>query len=164
MVNPPQRIALKSAVWQFSRHPAVQLRTTTATSARSEGAALTGAVPTNAVPTGVALGTTSLLDASGYIVTRRRATVAAKITGKVIEVSLQEGQRVEAGHVIARLDDSNARAALAQSEAQVKQAEAVVGSSQTAYEDALPSLAACCRNNRSESSSTHIRTGTFRVP
>ena len=43
---------------------------------------------------------------------RRRATVASKITGKVIEVSLEEGQRVESGQIIARLDDSNARAAL----------------------------------------------------
>jgi RND family efflux transporter MFP subunit len=113
------------------------------TGAVPTGAVPTGAVPTGAAPTGVPLGparpgTTSLLDASGYIVARRRATVAAKITGKVIEVSLQEGQRVEAGQIIARLDDSNARAALAQSEAQVKQAEAVVASSQTAYEDALP--------------------------
>ena len=83
-------------------------------------------------------GAPSLLDASGYVVARRRATVASKITGKVIEVSLEEGQKVEKGQIIARLDDSNARAALAQSEAQVKQAEAVVNSAQTAYEDALP--------------------------
>ena len=80
----------------------------------------------------------SLLDASGYVVARRRATVASKITGKVIEVSLEEGQRVESGQIIARLDDSNARAALAQSEAQVKQAEAVVASAQSAYDDAAP--------------------------
>jgi RND family efflux transporter MFP subunit len=80
----------------------------------------------------------SLLDASGYVVARRRATVASKITGKVIEVSLEEGQRVEAGQIIARLDDSNARAQLAQSEAQVKQAEAVVAAAQSAYDDALP--------------------------
>ena len=64
--------------------------------------------------------------------------MASKITGKIIEVSLEEGQRVESGQIIARLDDSNARAAWAQSEAQVKQAEAVVTSAQTAYRDALP--------------------------
>ena len=64
--------------------------------------------------------------------------MASKITGKVIEVSLEEGQRVESGQIIARLDDSNARAALALSEAQVKQAEATVAAEQTAYEDAVP--------------------------
>ncbi len=80
----------------------------------------------------------SLLDASGYVIARRRATVASKVTGKVIEVSLEEGQRVESSQIIARLDDSNARAALAQSEAEVNQAEAVVSSAQTAYEDAKP--------------------------
>ncbi len=80
----------------------------------------------------------SLLDASGYVVARRRATVASKVTGKVIEVALEEGQRVEAGQIIARLDDSNARAALAQSEARVKQADAVVAAAQSAYDDAQP--------------------------
>jgi RND family efflux transporter MFP subunit len=83
----------------------------------------------------------SLLDASGYVVARRRATVASKVTGKVIEVSLEEGQRVVAGQIIARLDDSNARAAAAQAEAQVKQAEAVVAAAQSAYDDAVPIFA-----------------------
>jgi RND family efflux transporter MFP subunit len=109
--------------WHFSRSTAVPIRTAAAISLRSG-------------PSSV--GAASLLDASGYIVARRRATVASKITGKVIEVSLEEGQKVESGQIIARLDDSNARAVLAQSEAQVKQAEAVVTSAQTAYEDALP--------------------------
>jgi RND family efflux transporter MFP subunit len=80
----------------------------------------------------------SLLDASGYIVARRRATVSSKVTGKVAKVMLEEGQRVEAGQVIALLDDSNWRAALDQSKAQVQQAEANVASSQTAFDDAKP--------------------------
>jgi multidrug efflux pump subunit AcrA (membrane-fusion protein) len=110
-------------VWYFFRSTAVPVRAAATISPRNESAPL---------------GAASLLDASGYVVARRRATVASKITGKVIEVSLEEGQRVKSGQIIARLDDSNARAALAQSEAQVKQAEAVVTSAQTAYEDALP--------------------------
>jgi RND family efflux transporter MFP subunit len=80
----------------------------------------------------------SLLDASGYIVARRRATVSSKVTGKVVNVMLEEGQRVEAGDVIARLDDANWRAALAQSNAQLQQAEANVASAQTAFDDAKP--------------------------
>jgi len=83
-------------------------------------------------------GTTSLLDASGYIVARRRATVSAKITGKVVKVMLDEGQRVEAGEVIALLDDSNWKASLTQSKALLQQAEANVASAQDAYDDAKP--------------------------
>jgi RND family efflux transporter MFP subunit len=81
---------------------------------------------------------TSLLDASGYVVARRRATVASKVTGKVVKVMLEEGQRVEAGDVIARLDDSTWRAAEGQSVAQLQQAKASVASAQTAFDDAKP--------------------------
>jgi len=104
----------------------------------------TGVLITTAVAQSVAAGSssgvsgTSLLDASGYIVARRRATVSSKVTGKVIKVMLEEGQRVEAGQVIALLDDANWRATLAQSKAQLDQAEANVASTQTAFDDAKP--------------------------
>lgn len=82
----------------------------------------------------------SVLDASGYVVARRMATVSAKITGKVREVMIEEGMRVEEGQVMATLDpiDANAQRALnaarldaarSQSEglqAQLRQAEADV--------------------------------------
>ena len=55
----------------------------------------------------------SVLDASGYVTARRQATVSAKITGKVTEVLIEEGMRVEEGAVLARLDDTEARAQLA---------------------------------------------------
>ncbi len=77
-----------------------------------------------------------LLDASGYVVAQRAATVSAKIPGKVVEVLIQEGQRVQAGQVIARLDDSNARAAAAQAAAQVGQAQANVRLAQAALANA----------------------------
>ena len=54
----------------------------------------------------------SVLDASGYVVARRQATVSSKVTGKVMEVLIEEGQRVKAGQVLARIDDSNTRAQL----------------------------------------------------
>jgi len=56
----------------------------------------------------------SVLDASGYVVARRMATVSAKITGKVREVMIEEGMRVEEGQVMATLDpiDANAQRAL----------------------------------------------------
>lgn len=80
----------------------------------------------------------SVLDATGYVVARRQATVSAKITGRVREVLIEEGQRVEAGQVMATLDpiDADAQRALARSQleaarsqtasvqAQLKEAEA----------------------------------------
>jgi len=54
----------------------------------------------------------ALLNASGYVTPRRRATVAAKITGRVTGVYFDEGMHVQAGQVLATLDDSDARRAL----------------------------------------------------
>ena len=66
-----------------------------------------------------AIGGSAVLNASGYVTARRRATVSSKVTGKVMDVFIEEGQAVRQGQVLARLDDSQARAALAFSEAQV---------------------------------------------
>ena len=60
----------------------------------------------------------SVLTASGYVTPRERATVAAKITGRVTEMLVEEGMKVEKGQVLARLDDAEARAALRSAEAQ----------------------------------------------
>ena len=64
-------------------------------------------------------GPAAVLDASGYVTARRQATVSAKITGKVTEVLIEEGQRVSEGDVLARLDDTEARAQLALARAQL---------------------------------------------
>jgi len=64
----------------------------------------------------------AVLNASGYVTARRRATVSSKITGKVIEVNVEEGRRVAEGQVLARLDDSPPRAALALAQAQAEAA------------------------------------------
>jgi RND family efflux transporter MFP subunit len=61
----------------------------------------------------------SVLDASGYVTARRQATVSAKITGKVAEILIEEGMRVKEGDVLARLDDTEARAQLALTQAQL---------------------------------------------
>jgi RND family efflux transporter MFP subunit len=65
-----------------------------------------------------AAGGTAVLNASGYVTARRRATVSSKVTGKVLEVFIEEGQAVRQGQVLARLDDSQTRAALNVAEAQ----------------------------------------------
>lgn len=62
----------------------------------------------------------SVLNASGYVTARRRATVSSKVTGKVVEVNVEEGMAVRQGQVLARLDDSTLRAALALAEAQLE--------------------------------------------
>ena len=59
-----------------------------------------------AAPTG---GSATVLNASGYVEPRRKATVSAKITGKVTEVLVDEGMVVEEGQILAQLDDSDAR-------------------------------------------------------
>ena len=64
----------------------------------------------------------AVLNASGYVVARRRATVSSKITGKVVEVDVEEGKNVVQGQVLARLDDSTPRASLALAEAQAEAA------------------------------------------
>jgi RND family efflux transporter MFP subunit len=69
----------------------------------------------------------SVLDASGYVTARRQATVSAKITGKVTEVRIEEGMRVEAGAVLARLDDTEAKAQLALARAQLAAAQSQEG-------------------------------------
>ncbi len=78
--------------------------------------------PARALP--AVAGGTSVLDATGYVTARRQATVSAKITGKVRDVRIEEGQRVEAGDVLATLDDAEARADAALRQAQVAAAQA----------------------------------------
>ncbi|RBA87494.1 biotin/lipoyl-binding protein, partial [Xanthomonas oryzae] len=77
----------------------------------------------------------SVLDASGYVVARRIATVSAQVTGKVLQVMIEEGMRVEAGQVMATLDpiETNAQRevgaaqlAAARSQVQNVQAQLVV--------------------------------------
>jgi RND family efflux transporter MFP subunit len=75
-------------------------------------------------PAGREVGTGSVLDASGYVTARRQATVSAKITGKIVEVLIEEGMRVPEGAVLARLDDTEARAQLSLAQAQLVAARA----------------------------------------
>jgi RND family efflux transporter MFP subunit len=59
------------------------------------------------------------LNGSGYVTARRSATVSSKVTGKVIEVLIEEGLTVKEGDVLARLDDTNIKASLRLAEAQL---------------------------------------------
>jgi RND family efflux transporter MFP subunit len=110
-------------------------------SASGTAAAASGAVAGSSSGTAseqAGAGLASVLDASGYIVAQRQATVSAKTTGRLRDLYIQEGQSVKAGEVIARLDDSNSLAALAQARAGVAQAEASMQAAQVALNDARP--------------------------
>jgi HlyD family secretion protein len=82
----------------------------------------------------------SVLNASGYVTARRRATVSSKVTGKVIEVNVEEGMQVRQGQVLARLDDSTTRAALALSRAQLEAARRAVPETEVRLEEARITL------------------------
>ena len=69
----------------------------------------------------------TVLTASGYVTARRRATVSSRVTGKLSEVLVEAGMPVRAGQVLARLDDSVARAALGIADAQVTAARSELG-------------------------------------
>jgi RND family efflux transporter MFP subunit len=93
-----------------------------------------------AVAATAAVAPSSILDASGYVVARRQATVSAKITGKVIMVGIEEGQRVERGQIIARLDDTNAAAGVVQARAELEQSKANLVAAEVAFANATPTF------------------------
>lgn len=66
----------------------------------------------------------TLLAASGYVVARRKAVVSAKIQGRLSELRVEEGSRVQQGDVLAKLDASDYEAQVGRARAQVKHAEA----------------------------------------
>ncbi len=66
----------------------------------------------------------SVLDATGYVVARRQATVSSKATGKVVEVLIEEGVIVEENQLLARLDDSIPRAQYELASSQLESARA----------------------------------------
>ncbi|NOX49050.1 MAG: efflux RND transporter periplasmic adaptor subunit [Gammaproteobacteria bacterium] len=66
----------------------------------------------------------SVLDATGYVVARRQATVSSKATGKVVEVFIEEGLVVSEGQLLATLDDSIPRAQFELAESQLRSSEA----------------------------------------
>jgi HlyD family secretion protein len=59
----------------------------------------------------VGSGRAAVLNASGYVVARRLATVASQVTGRLVDVEIEEGMAVKDGQVLARIDPAIARAA-----------------------------------------------------
>jgi len=82
----------------------------------------------------------AVLNASGYVVARRRATVSSKVTGKVLDVLLEEGQPVREGQILAHLDDTQPRATLALAEAQLASARKAAAEDQARLQQAEVTL------------------------
>jgi len=104
-------------LWWLSRPKALPVQTVVA---RAQSAVSAGSAKT-------------LLNASGYVTARRAATVSSKVTGKVMEVLVEEGKKVEEGQVLARLDASNI-------EAGFRLAQAQLDASRTFLEETKPNL------------------------
>lgn len=104
------------------------------------------AVSEGPIPVDVAIaqapsaGPTAVLDATGYVIARRQATVSSKISGKLVEVLIEEGIEVEADQVLARLDDTDAEAQLDLARARLAAAQARLGEIQVQLEQARRGL------------------------
>ena len=101
------------------------------------------AVRTAARETTVAPADTAVLNASGYVAARRRATVSSKVTGKLIAVAVEveEGMAVREGQVLARLDDSTVRSQLALAETRLGASRQVTAEQEVRLREAELTLA-----------------------
>jgi RND family efflux transporter MFP subunit len=90
-----------AAVWWFKRPAPIPVHTVLVRETTGDGTERT------------------VLNSSGYVTARRQATVSSKITGKVVEVLVEEGMKVQEGQLLARLDDTNIKTSLRLAEAQL---------------------------------------------
>jgi RND family efflux transporter MFP subunit len=81
-------------------------------------------------------GDRTVLNASGYVTARRLATVSSKVTGKVVEIMVEEGMKVREGQVLARLDDSNVKTSLRLAEAQLGHARSALAETEVRIREA----------------------------
>jgi RND family efflux transporter MFP subunit len=88
-------LAVVAAAYALLRENAIEVETATAVATSSGG--------------GSGGGGAAVLNASGYVVARRQATVSAKVTGKISEVLIEEGMEVKEGQLLAKLDDRTSR-------------------------------------------------------
>jgi RND family efflux transporter MFP subunit len=80
--------------------------------------------------------TFTLLNASGYVVAQRKASVAPKTTGTLEWLGVEEGSRVRAGEIIARLENHDVTASRDQAAANLVNARASLEQSQAELRDA----------------------------
>jgi len=68
----------------------------------------------------------SQLNASGYIVAQRKAAVASKVTGRLVELKVEEGSKVTQGQIIARMESTDVAALRDQASANLRSARATL--------------------------------------
>jgi RND family efflux transporter MFP subunit len=112
-------LLLGATVWWHSQAGAIEVQTVVARDANGGGG-----------------GDHTVLNASGYVTARREATVSSKVTGKVMEVLIEEGMKVTNGQVLARLDDSNVKTSLDVAVAQLASAKAALAETEAQLKDA----------------------------
>ena len=84
--------------------------------------------------------TLTLLNASGYVVAQRKAAVASKVTGRLISISVEEGDVVKSGDVIARLENEDVAATQKQASANLEASRAELESAKAELQDAKTNL------------------------
>jgi RND family efflux transporter MFP subunit len=134
VIVPILLIAIALGAWAFTRSGAKEIRVAKATAVAGESR---GAV----------------LNASGYVTPRRRATVSSKVTGKVIDVFIEEGMQVKAGQELARLDASYASRGLALAQAEATAAASALEETRVRIREAQLDYARAEQLARSEISS-----------
>jgi len=115
-------VVVAVVVWWLMRPRAIEVHTAIAREISSNG------------------GERTVLNASGYVTARRAATASSKVTGKVVEVLIEEGRQVKEGEVLARLDDTNVKANLNVAQAQLESAKKGVGETEAQLEQAESEL------------------------
>ena len=115
---------IAGVIYWTRREPVVEIRTAEA-----------------AVRSGAAGAPNAVLNASGYVTARRRATVSSKVTGKVMAIFVEEGKAVRQGQVLARLDDAQLRAMLNVDQAQLNAARSVAAENVARLREAELTLA-----------------------
>ncbi len=98
-------IVAVAAIWWTARPKAIEVRTAVVREVTGAGTERT------------------VLNASGYVTARREATVSSKFTGKVTEILIEEGDKVEVDQILARLDDTNVQGSLQLAKAQTDSAK-----------------------------------------
>ncbi|MEW5982880.1 MAG: efflux RND transporter periplasmic adaptor subunit [Acidobacteriota bacterium] len=118
--------ALAATTWYwFGRPPALPVTVATVAEAGAQASA----------------GQPAVLNASGYVTARRRATVSSKMTGKIVDVRVEEGMAVTKGQVLARLDDATWRRYLELSDAELAAARRTADETEVRLREAALSLA-----------------------
>lgn len=93
-----------------------------------------------AAPLSAVSADTAVLDATGYVIARREATVSSKITGRLAKILIEEGDRVKDDQILARLDNQDANAQLKLAKAQLSAAKARIADLAAQHQEAQRDL------------------------